>query len=318
MRNFLLVLILFFLAGMVTSCGKQEHPAGGPAGRPNGGSGKLDVATTILPVADFIKNVGGEKVAVTVLVPPGASVHTYEPTPGQMSALAKSRVYFMVGSGVEFELAWMKKIIENNKNLEVVDCSRGIQLIDLEASGPEGGAEDHGSKDAKNLPPDKEGHKEHQGKDPHIWLSLKNARVMVENVCAGLVQADPANKDYYVRNKENYLRELDQLDREIEESLKKVQKRIFLVFHPAWGYFARDYQLKQIAVEVAGKEPSAKDLAAIIDTAKKEGIRTVFASPQFNPQSAEVIAREIGGQVVFIDPLPENYIQNMRLVVGKF
>lgn len=278
MKRFFLLLAAILLAAAVSACGKQEQKTSKPAE-------KIAVATTILPVADFVRNVGGEKVEVTVLVPPGASVHTYEPTPSQMSALAKCKVYFMVGSGVEFERAWMKKIIENNKNLQVVDCSRGIQLID---------------------------------KDPHIWLSPKNARVMVENICAGLVQADPANKDYYVRNKENYLRELEKLDKEIEESLQKAQRRSFLVFHPAWGYFARDYQLKQIAIEIAGKEPSAKELATIIDTAKREGIQVVFASPQFNPQSAEVIAREIGGRVIFIDPLPENYIQNMRLVVGKF
>lgn len=317
MKRFLLLLALFFLAGAVAGCGKQEQPAGQP-------TGKMVVATTILPVADFVKNVGGEKVAVTVLVPPGASVHTYEPTPGQIHELANAKVYFMVGSGVEFELAWMEKIKQNNKNLVIVDCSRGIQLLAATAHEHEGETAGHerremhaDEKDGEHSPGG-EKDAEHQGKDPHIWLSPKNAQIMVANICAGLVQVDPANKDYYVRNRDRYLEELAALDQKIAGSLQKVANKNFLVFHPAWGYFARDYGLKQIPVEMAGKEPSAKDLAALIAAAKERDVRVVFASPQFNPQSAAVIAREIGGQVVLIDPLPENYIQNMYLVVDKF
>lgn len=307
MRKIFLLMALLFLAGTVGACGQQEPPAD-----------KIGVATTILPVADFVKNVGGEKVKVTVMVPPGASMHTYEPTPSQIKELAQARLYVLVGSGVEFELAWMDKIIQNNKNLELTDCSRDIQLIDLEEHEHQEGVAEHPRENTQDISAAKEQHEHHQGKDPHIWLSPKNARIMVENICAGLIKTDPANKDYYTQNKDKYLRELAELDKNLEENFKKIQNRNFLVFHPAWGYFARDYGFRQIPVEVGGKEPSAKELAGLIETAKKEKARVVFASPQFNPQSAALIAREIGGEVILVDPLPENYLENMRLVLGKF
>ncbi|MCL6449144.1 MAG: zinc ABC transporter substrate-binding protein, partial [Armatimonadetes bacterium] len=245
MKRFLIILVILILTALASSCGIQGKP-----------TGKIGVATTILPVADFIKNVGGDKVEVTVMVPPGANVHTYEPTPGQLKELAQARLYFMVGSGVEFELAWMNKIIQNNKQLEIIDCSRGVQLM---------AAEQHWHNYNQNA--EKENN---LGKDPHIWLSPKNAKIMVENICAGLIRIDPPNKDYYTQNKRDYLQKLDELDNSIQESLKGLRNRNFMVFHPAWGYFARDYDLKQIPVELAGKDPSVKDIADLIEQAKKK------------------------------------------------
>lgn len=287
------VLIGAIMACLISSCGKQEKLAG-----------KIGVATTILPQAEFVRNLGGDKVEVTVMVPPGASPHTYEPTPAQMKELARAKLYVMTGSGVEFELVWMDKIIQNNKNLVVVDCSKGISIIETK---------EHNHEDIKGT--EKE---PHHGKDPHIWLSPKNAKIMVENIYAGLIKIDPVNKNFYNQNKIKYLQQLDSLDKKIKDGLKDIQNRNFMVFHPAWGYFAKDYNLKQIPVEIEGKEPSAKDISNLIDLARKNNIKVVFVSPQFNPKSAAVIAQGIGGKVVFIDPLAENYIQNMLLILDKF
>jgi zinc transport system substrate-binding protein len=262
---------------------------------------KIGVVVTILPQADFVENVGGEKVDITVMVPPGADPHTYELTPSQLVKVSKAKMYAKVGSGVEFELAWMDKIIKQNKAMLVVDCSKGIQMMEME--------EHHGDEDDGE---------HHQGEDPHIWLSPKNAKLMVENICSGLVQVDPQNEAYYTRNRDEYLAKLDALDKDIQEGLSGLENRRFIVFHPAWGYFARDYNLEQIPIEIGGKEPSAKDIANLIQKAEEQNIKIVFASPEFNPRSAEVIAKEIGGRVVFIDPLAKDYIKNMRLVLNEF
>jgi zinc transport system substrate-binding protein len=282
-------LILLVLAFSVSSCQETNQP-----------NDKIGVVVSIAPQADFVAAVGGEKVVVTVMVPPGADPHTYEPTPSQMVGVSNANMYAKVGSGVEFELAWMDKISQQNKKMLVVDCSKGIQMIGME--------ENHG---------DEDGDEQHQGEDPHIWLSLQNAKLMVGNICGGLIKVDPQNEIYYTRNRDEYLAKLDALDKDIREGLSSVINRRFIVFHPAWGYFARDYNLEQIPIEIGGKEPSAKDIADLIQKAKELGIKIIFAEPQFNPRSAETIAKEIGGRVVFIDPLAEDYVSNMRLVLDE-
>jgi zinc transport system substrate-binding protein len=261
---------------------------------------KIGVVVTIVPQAGFVQNVGGDKVDITVMVPPGADPHTYEPTPSQMVKASKAKMYAKVGSGVEFELAWMDKIVEHNKAMLVIDCSEGIQMRAMEEY---------------NLDEDSGEH--HRGDDPHIWLSPQNAKLMVGNMCRGLIQVDLQNEAYYTRNRDEYLAKLDALDKDIQQGLSGVRNRRFMVFHPAWGYFARDYYLEQIPIEIGGKEPSAKDIANLIQKAEQQNIKVIFASPEFNPRSAEVIAKEIGGRVVFIDPLAEDYINNMRLVLNE-
>jgi zinc transport system substrate-binding protein len=252
-------------------------------------TGKTVVAVTILPQAGFIEAIGGDKVAVVVMVPPGASPHTYEVTPDQMTQLSKAEMYAKVGSPVEFELTWMDKLIAVNKNMLVVDCSKGIDLI-------------------KSQDPDE------PGMDPHIWLSVKNAKIMVQNICDGLVQVDAANKSYYEENCADYMGKLTRLDSDLAADLSGVKNRSFIVFHPAFGYFARDYNLTQIGVEQEGKEPDADYIIRLIKEAKEQDIRVVFVSPQYSTKSAESIAREIGGQVVIIDPLAKDFISNMRAV----
>lgn len=246
---------------------------------------KIGVVVSILPQAEFVERVGGDKVRVTVMVPPGASPHTYEPRPSQLKEVSKARMYAKVGSGIEFELAWMDKIISLNKKMLIVDCSKGIKFIE---------------------------------NDPHIWLSPRNARIMVENIYLGLIQIDPGNREYYSRNKEKYLQELDKLDNEIAQALSEKKNRKIMVYHPAWAYFARDYGLEQIPIEREGKEATPRGILNLIQQAKENNITVVFASPQFNTKTAEAIAEEINGRVVLVDPLERNYLENMRKVAKAF
>jgi zinc transport system substrate-binding protein len=174
--------------------------------------------------------------------------------------------------------------VEQNKKMLVVDCSAGIMKI---------------------------------GKDPHIWNSPVNAKKMVENICAGLIEIDPKNKDYYTENKNRYLRDLDGLDAYIRKRLGGFTNRSFMIYHPAFGYFANEYNLTQLAIEHKGKEPTPKVIQDCIDLAKRHNLTYIFVAPQFATQHAETIANSIGGKTVFIDPLPRLYIPNMRSVAAS-
>jgi zinc transport system substrate-binding protein len=252
-------------------------------------SQKVGVAATILPQAEFVESVGGDKVSVTVMVPPGAEPHTYEPKPNQMVELAKAKMYAKLGSGIEFELAYMEKLKEVNKNIYLVDCSKGITLI-------------------KSEDPDE------PGMDPHIWLSPLNAKIMVQNICDGLVQIDPGNRFYYEKNRDTYNGSLTKLDSDIRYGLAGIKNRSFIIYHPFLGYYAHEYNLTQISIEELGKEPTASHIAEVIITARKNDIKVIFVSPQMNSQSAKVIASGIEGRVIPIDDLARNYLTNLRSV----
>jgi zinc transport system substrate-binding protein len=245
---------------------------------------KVRVIVTILPQAEFVEAVGGDRVNVTVMVPPGQEPHTYAPEPSQMRDLERADIYFKLGSGIEFELVWMEEFIELNGDMLVVDGSETLELMD---------------------------------EDPHIWLSPMNVVAMVQNLEHGLEEIDPANASYYEENARAYLQKLDKLDKDITEALAPLTSRELLVFHPAWGYFARDYGLNQTAIEYDGKEPTTQYFARVIDFAKNNSIRVIFAEPQFSTRTAEQIAEEIGGAVVLVDALAKDYLDNMQLVADN-
>jgi len=271
-------------------------------GAETGASEQVGMAVTILPQAEFVENIGGDKVSVTVMVPPGASPHTFEPTPSQMAALSKANIYARVGSGIEFELAWMDKLININRDMLVIDCSQGIKLQERSViPGHKPESENH---DLSPL-------------DPHIWMSPQNARIMVRNISDGLIQVDPKNKGYYQQNRDAYLEKLARLDQDIRTALSGTTARHFMVYHPSLGYFARDYNLTMLPIEESGKEPTPASLARLIEQAKQQNIKVIFASPQFNPQSAGVIAEAIDGRLVFIDPLARDYIMNLHTILEE-
>ncbi|WP_455278985.1 metal ABC transporter solute-binding protein, Zn/Mn family [[Eubacterium] cellulosolvens] len=249
------------------------------------------VVVTILPQAEFIEKIAGDKVSITTMVPPGANPHTYEPRPSQMKEVAEAQMYAKVGTGLDFELVWMQKIIETNPNMLVVDSSEGIQLIEMVA---------HDNEDQLG------------GKDPHIWLSPKKAIIMVENLYEGLVKIDPDNKEYYAKNKDVYIDSLKELDRTIMKTFSGLKTRKFMVYHDSWGYLAYDYGLEQIPIKKEGKEPTPEGIANLIDQARENNITIIFASPEFEIQTAKTIAEEIDGSVIMISPLAKDYINNLK------
>ncbi|HZK44391.1 MAG TPA: zinc ABC transporter substrate-binding protein [Syntrophomonadaceae bacterium] len=246
---------------------------------------KINVIVSILPQADFVQMIGGELVDVIVMLPPGASPDSYEPLPGDLKNVSKADLYIKIGH-LPFEEAWMDRILAANEKLLVVDSSEGIEIIDH---------------------------------DPHTWLSPRLVKKQVETICQAFIQVDKNNQDYYLANLEKTKANLDSMDKKIQAKLSDLESNTFLVYHPAWGYFARDYGLKEMAIEEHGKEPGPAEMAHIIATAKKNGIKTVFASPQHSIRSAEAIAAELGARVVTIDPLPSNYddILNSAGLISK-
>jgi zinc transport system substrate-binding protein len=154
-------------------------------------------------------------------------------------------------------------------------------------------------------------------KDPHIWLSPRNVKTMVENISEALIKIDPLSQKYFKKNSIEYINKLDILDKEIKARLEGVKNRRFISYHPSWGYFAKEYDLIQIAIEDKGKEPSAASLAHIIDQARAFHISIILVSPQFNIKSAEVVAKEVGAQIIIADPLSMDYINNLRRLVEE-
>jgi zinc transport system substrate-binding protein len=278
--------------------------AGGPGEKKKESNSEvLNVIVTIPPQYEFVKGVGGDLVNIEVLVPSGASPHSYEPTPSQLVKVSEADAYMMVGSGVEFELSWADKIIALNRDMAVVDCSNGIELLG-------GGDHDH---DGESHDHDEASY----GKDPHIWNSLRDVEIMVENIYSALVEIDPQNAGHYAQNKEDYVSKLRELDLRIIEKFSESKTKTIMVYHDAWAYFAKDYGLQTVAIEAQGKEPTPQGIAALIDQARGQGIKVIFASPEFSVDSAQTIASEIGGDVVLISPLKQNYLTNMNAVADS-
>jgi len=267
----------------------------------NTSTGRFGLLVTIVPQAEMVEFIGGEHIDVTIMVPPGESPHSFEPTPEQMKKVAQATAYFKVGSGVEFEIAHMDTIIEQNSDLKVFDCSEDISVISFD---------EHYGKEGYHKEEEEHEHEdEHDygGTDPHIWTSPVNFKKMAEVVYNGLVEMDPDHQEEYYTNYQAYISKLDNLNTNVSNMIQPYEGRSFMVYHPAWGYFGDTYNLKMIAIEDEGKQPGPAGIDAIINQAKEENITVIFVAPQFDTSSAETIADEIGGNVVFANPLMINY-----------
>ena len=261
------------------------------------------VAVSIPPQKYFVEKVGGDRVEVTVMVPPGADAHTYEPKPKQMAALAKADIYFTLG--LEFEETWTKRFQSANQDLFFVDTAEKIERIPM-ASSPD---PEEQEKSGKERSPDS-----HDRPDPHIWLSPRLVVKQAEAIRDGLVQKDPDNKQVYDWNLALFKEDIRKLDEDLTNSFQTLapDKRRVLVFHPAWGYLCREYGLVQVPVEREGKEPTAKGLKLLIEQAKKNGAKVIFVQPQYSDKSAQALAQAIGGRVVKLDPLAADWETNLR------
>ncbi len=257
----------------------------------------VTVTVSILPQKYIVDRITTKSIGVTVMVPPGHSPATYAPTSRQLQSLSASPLYLRIGH-IAFEKTEIKKILSVNPKMKIVNTSRNIDLIRPAKKG----MNDH----------------HHRGVDPHVWLSPRAMKKIARATALALGETFPEKKKLFDKNLSVLLRDIEKLDREITANLKKTRERRFLVFHPAWGYFARDYNLTQVPIETEGKEPSPRQIQNIIRRAQSLGISTVFIQKQFPTRWAAAIARDLKGRVVRLDPLAPDWLENMKTISATF
>jgi zinc transport system substrate-binding protein len=244
------------------------------------------VVTTVLPLGHFVERVAGDLVSVEVLIPPGASPATYEPTIRQRTALQDASLLVKVGHPhFPFERAWLDRLLEDRDDLRVVSSAEGLPL---------------------------------SGEDPHVWVSPPHVRKLAESIAQALLEMLPDHRTGIETRRDVFLDEIAVLDNELRSMLEPYRGRKFLVFHPAWGHFAEAYGIEQVSIEHEEKEPGPEELAHLVELARKEKVRVVFVQPQFHRASAELVADEIGARVVVVDPLAPNWAENLRDVARAF
>lgn len=273
-------------------------------------SASQTVTVSILPQKYFVEQIAKNFLHVNVMVAPGANQHTYEPKPSQMKELASSDAYFSIGDG--FEKAWLPKFQSTNPKMVMVDTVKGIEKIAMV---------EHHHEDEK-ADPKKEAHHDHdhedESLDPHVWLDPILVKTQAKNIYDALVTLYPAQASEFTKNYEAFIVSIDALDASIQKTLSDIKSRKFIVFHPSYGYFAKRYDLEQIAIEVSGKEPKPSELATIIKEAKEENAKVIFVAPQFSQKSAISIAKQINGKVVPIDPLAYAWSENLLSIAKTF
>ena len=301
------------------------------------------VIASIAPVEYLAKAVGGDKIEVQSLAK--GDVHSYEPKPNDMKAVAKARIF--IAAGLEFEEAWIPRFKASAKNLVVVQSDAKIAKLKEEHAGHD---EEHGEHEAKDdkhsghaakdkhadhkVKDDKHsghaGHAEHDEKheaheehdeeheahaDPHVWLNPMLAITMARNISDALIDMDKANKDFYLKNFQKLMNDLLAFDESAKNELAGLKNRKFVVYHPAWGYFAAHYDLEQISIERSGKEPKIDEMASTLKMIKDENIKVIFADPNRSQKSAQILASQTGAKVELLDPLGYNLLENLKIAV---
>lgn len=263
-------------------------------------AGPLAVMVSIPPQAYLAERIGGDRVDVTAMVRPGDDPHLFEPSPQQMMALGKARLYFTIG--FPFESVLLARISGGYPNLRIVDSTAGVaRRILSEPHCHDHGDHEHGAACSDD-----------EGADPHVWLDPERIKVIAGNMTKALSEASPGDSAHFESNHEALCTELDAADRAIRSQLAPHAGRTFFVFHPAFGYFADRYGLIQKAVEIEGKSPTPRQLQALIAEAREHHAKTIFVQPQFDAKSAETIAKAIGGKVEALDDLARDVIANLH------
>lgn len=264
------------------------------------GGEPIGITVSIGPQVECVQRIGGDRVHVTCLVPPGISPETFSPGPRELGALARSAIYVTIG--LPFEAALVPKVAATFPKVNIVDGRKGMHFRRMEG-GDHGHHHGHGGHECH----------EDEGLDPHVWLSWENMvrhSEVVENALREVLPKD--DHPGLERRRMDYVLALQRVHEDLRQRLSPLRGRSAVVFHPAFGYFLDDYGLRQQAVEVEGKEPGGRHLAELIRKARADGVRVVFVQPQFNRKAAQVVASEIGGVVRVLDPLPAPYLDGLE------
>lgn len=277
MKNFFLFLTL--LIG-ITSMGFADTP-------------KPSVLVSIAPYKLFVEKIAGDTVTPILMVPAGASAHTYEPTPKQMIASSQADLWFTIGES--FETRAIQALQSHNPKLQTIDLRQGVSMITADPAS--GLCCCHAN-----------------CQDLHIWLSARQAKIQVATIADGLSKRYPENAALYKKNLEILLKDLDALDTDVTAILKPLTSRIILVSHPAYAYFCRDYDLKQLSIEFEGKDPTPLQLTKVLNDARAAHINKVLVQPQYSSKGARLFAKELNANIVVLDPYSEDYFNSMRQI----
>jgi zinc transport system substrate-binding protein len=260
-------------------------------------AGEKIVFASILPLQYFVDQITGSLYHSEVMVPPGVGPETYNPTPRQMSEMARAGAFFANGF-LGFEEAYLDKFQSINPGLAFINTSKGVELIHSEGHS-------HGDQVHE------------KGVDPHTWSSPGGARIIARNILDGMVKIDPSNRAHFQANYDRLIAKIDSVDRAVKTILSNIPSRKFMVFHPALGYFARDYQLEQLSIEFEGKVPTPKHVQNIVEEAREHKIAYIMIQKEFDIENAEIIANETGSKVVQIDPLAYDWPGEMISLANK-
>ena len=277
----------------------QIFAGGQPEEQPEG-QRRPGIAVSILPMKYFVERISGDDFEVMVIVPPGKSPATYEPTPRQVGSLAGAKILFAIG--VPFENAFLPTIASTMKKLRIVDTSEKIEKRSIQNEIDRDGHSDAGGEEHTHDP---------FMPDPHIWLVPRLVRIQARTILEALIETVPEKSAEYTSNCDAFITELEELDTMLRKTLAPVKGSPILVYHPSFGYFAEEYGLSQIPIELGGNEPTPRQLEQIITLSRNKNIRVIFVQPEFSKTSAARVAQAIDGAVVEVAPLREDYIQNM-------
>jgi zinc transport system substrate-binding protein len=256
-------------------------------------SGEKIITISIPPFKYFIDAIGGDDFSINVMVPAGANPHIYEPVPDQIANLRKSVAYVSNGY-LGFEMTWLDRFYEANRTMKKLSLGQNIDLI-----------KPVGQSDSEHV----------EGADPHYWVSPKCALVIAAAVKSLLIDINPEKREKYEANYTNLVKSIDDIDKKAMELFSSCRNKSFMIFHPTLGYLARDYGLKEIAVENEGKEPNPSSLKGLIDIGKSEKIRVIFIQKEYDTKNARVIAAETGAVLETIDPLSENWMASELQII---
>ena len=245
---------------------------------------------SIPPQKWLVEQIGGKHVSVNALVSKGDNPVSFEPRPSAVKKVKEAKLYFTIS--VPFEKLWLGKLKKLNKNIELVACDEGVKKIDLSHSH--------------------DGHGHNHSKDPHIWLSIKELKIICKTIKTALAKHDGKNAADYEQNYTALVKRFEALDKTIGKSLADLNERSLMVYHPSWSYFFRDYKLEQIAIESENKEPSLRELKELIKEAKEHRVGVILVQKQFPQRAAKRIAESISAKIIVTDPLEEDIEKNLR------
>ena len=252
----------------------------------------------------LVQQLASNRVQVGLLLAPGQNPHTFEPTSRQVREMSAAQVYLMMG--LPFERALVKKVQAVNSGLRVIDVTTGVPRRIQPAHAHAHGADENHDEDGCC-----------EGADPHVWLTPDAMTTLASNTVAALVALDPAGKGEYEARLAHLRERMARLDSELRTLLAPVRGGVLLTYHASWGYFTDAYGLQQVAIEAEGRAPAARQLAEVIDLAKKERVRKVFTEPPYDPRPSQTLARQIGAEVEIVDPLTEEWDTNLRAIAEK-